>query len=495
MKKISLITTIILLIFGMVTTTWADNNGVWHNVEDIRGGTFGSDENVNTYYKFVNDLAIENASLNISTWTTDGLVISSHAPGKAAIKGVASNGAYSGYFEGGELRATNTGNAFTAISTNGNAVTGQASTAGRNAIRGVASGGAYSGYFEGGNLILRNNNLGIGTTSPVHDIDIRDSGTPTINLQTTGNANPGIELRSNGGGTPHIDFSDDGTADYDGRIILEGGNLKLESPFGMTFQGNSGMPWASFGFGDEYMSNAILLTTDFGEGQIYLSGDNSKYISLKGGMEQDNTITGGITIGGVYQGQYNTGANTLNPNANMARVHVKGYTYDYDILPWRSCQNGWVSVGNVWGGSAEDCRQVAGLIVEHGRVGFGTTLPAHKLHVIGNIYASGTVTQGSDIRFKKNINPIENGLSKAMEIRGVTYKLKNESESSETQIGVIAQELEKVMPELVITDEYGYKSVDYSKLSVIAIEAIKEQQKQIEKQQAEIDELKELLNK
>ena len=58
------------------------------------------------------------------------------------------------------------------------------------------------------------------------------------------------------------------------------------------------------------------------------------------------------------------------------------------------------------------------------------------------------------------------------------------------QIGVIAQEVETILPELVSTDNNGYKAVDYSKLTPVLIEAMKEQQAIIESQQKEIDELK-----
>jgi hypothetical protein len=73
--------------------------------------------------------------------------------------------------------------------------------------------------------------------------------------------------------------------------------------------------------------------------------------------------------------------------------------------------------------------------------------------------------------------------------------------TNDVQIGLIAQDVEKVFPNLVMTDNNGYKAVSYEKLSVILVEGLKEQQKQIEgqqqiieKQQAEIDHLKSLEN-
>ncbi len=120
----------------------------------------------------------------------------------------------------------------------------------------------------------------------------------------------------------------------------------------------------------------------------------------------------------------------------------------------------------------------------NGFIGMGTAAPTQKLHVIGNILASGTITP-SDIRYKKDIEQIDHPLEKIDEIRGVTYKLKTDEfpESGfteEKQAGVIAQEVEAVLPEVVVTHKDGYKGVDYSKMVPLIIEGIKELKKQNE---------------
>jgi len=81
-----------------------------------------------------------------------------------------------------------------------------------------------------------------------------------------------------------------------------------------------------------------------------------------------------------------------------------------------------------------------------------------------------------------------------MLLRGVNYFLKtkefHEKQFTNTrQIGFIAQEIEKIYPEVVLTDKDGYKSVDYSRLTPILLEAIKEQQKIIDNQQSAIGNL------
>ena len=117
----------------------------------------------------------------------------------------------------------------------------------------------------------------------------------------------------------------------------------------------------------------------------------------------------------------------------------------------------------------------------------------------GAIFATGDITAfySSDIRLKKDIEPISEPIKKLMEISGVTYKwneeyLKDKEVDGyfvrETEVGVIAQEVEKVLPEVVATRENGYKAVRYEKLVALLIEAVKDQQKQIDELKARLEE-------
>jgi hypothetical protein len=117
------------------------------------------------------------------------------------------------------------------------------------------------------------------------------------------------------------------------------------------------------------------------------------------------------------------------------------------------------------------------------------------VHITGNLWVDGSFPSPSDIRFKKNLNPIDNALDGITSLSGVTYKWNQENFprknfNTREQIGVIAQDVEDVYPQLVYTDNEGYKRVDYSKLSAVLIEAIKEQQNLIESQQLIIEELR-----
>ncbi len=99
----------------------------------------------------------------------------------------------------------------------------------------------------------------------------------------------------------------------------------------------------------------------------------------------------------------------------------------------------------------------------------------------GNATLSGTLTQSSDARFKQNIEPISNSLNKLMQLKGYQYNWRPElKKDARLQIGLIAQNVEAVYPELVSNDANGMKSVAYQNLVPVMIEAIKDQQKQID---------------
>jgi hypothetical protein len=100
----------------------------------------------------------------------------------------------------------------------------------------------------------------------------------------------------------------------------------------------------------------------------------------------------------------------------------------------------------------------------------------------------------SDKRLKDNITPIQNALSKVIKLGGYEFDWNDKQTTYEGHdIGVIAQEVEEVFPNLVETRQNGYKAVKYEKLTPLLIEAIKEQNRTIEKQQRQIDELKDLV--
>jgi len=149
--------------------------------------------------------------------------------------------------------------------------------------------------------------------------------------------------------------------------------------------------------------------------------------------------------------------------------------YFYDGTAWIQLKAGgeeWITSGaNIYNNNT-------------GNVGIGTNTPTYKLEVNGKVRSTG-INETSDRRWKKDIHTLSHVLSKVLEMRGVSYRWKTDEFpqkqfEKDVQIGLIAQEVEQYFPELVETDSEGYKSVEYSKLVAVLIEAIKEQQQEID---------------
>ena len=121
-----------------------------------------------------------------------------------------------------------------------------------------------------------------------------------------------------------------------------------------------------------------------------------------------------------------------------------------------------------------------GLFVDHsGSLGVGYTSPVDvlpaKLTISGSVQATGAYNQISDERFKSNVTTIDNALNRITGSRGVSYEM-----DGRTQVGVIAQEINNTVPEVVYEDREGWLSVSYGNLVGVLIEAVKELKAEIE---------------
>jgi|TARA_B100001094_G_scaffold277052_1_gene285625 hypothetical protein len=131
-------------------------------------------------------------------------------------------------------------------------------------------------------------------------------------------------------------------------------------------------------------------------------------------------------------------------------------------------------------------------------LGIGVS-PSTELHVSGNIFATGNITAyySSDIRLKDNVRPIEDSLFKLSKLRGVEFDWNEKAHELDIQkghdVGLIAQEVEEVLPEVVVTRDDGFKAVRYDRVVSLLVQGINDQQKQIKDLKSDIIELKKRL--
>ncbi|HBB36470.1 MAG TPA: hypothetical protein DCZ86_00540, partial [Candidatus Moranbacteria bacterium] len=124
-------------------------------------------------------------------------------------------------------------------------------------------------------------------------------------------------------------------------------------------------------------------------------------------------------------------------------------------------------------------------ITSGGNVGIGTTAPGYKLEVYTGsasgwvVTADGTWGSTSDARLKKNIEPMGSALDQVMALNPVTFNMKGESNSDPAHMGFIAQDVEKIVPELVTAGPNGYKGLSYALFTPLLTKAVQEQQTEI----------------
>jgi hypothetical protein len=202
-------------------------------------------------------------------------------------------------------------------------------------------------------------------------------------------------------------------------------------------------------------SDRLIMKGSSGGGQIYPTISYGG-VSVYGG----NNLTNGayFTVTGIDYGS--------SPGAGSAEFVIRNTAtskfamFSYNGSTWTGRYALFGSTGNV-------------------TIGDANTDIGYRLYVIGDIYATGNIIAYSDKRVKTNIREIENPLDRVLNSRGVLYDRTDTDDKN--QIGFIAQELEEQFPELVSTSTDGRKGVLYPNMVAVLLEAMKEQQKQIDK--------------
>ena len=208
-----------------------------------------------------------------------------------------------------------------------------------------------------------------------------------------------------------------------------------------------------------------------------------------------NTPTSLLTVGKA-DGTSTAAELVLNPSAasNEGGQIVLKKSLNGSVSDWTIDQYGTAAANarfRIFSSS-----ELNGLVIkENGFVGLGNSDPTVRLQVTGDIIAN-SVAGSSDRRFKTNIRPVENALDKVKALQGVYFNwnqkdFPEKDFGTQNELGFIAQEVEQIVPEIVVKEKTKeeYRSVKYDKLVALLVEAIKEQQKQIEQLQVKVKKL------
>lgn len=277
-------------------------------------------------------------------------------------------------------------------------------------------------------------------------------------------------------------------------LRLEGSDhayLELYPQGNTTRYGYMGFPSAlstQLTFMNQYSTGAIAWGTN-NTNRMFLTNDGKLVV---GSSVAASTLTVGAADGSV------AGELTLNPSSTLN----EGGQINFKRSPSGSTAD-WII--DQYGTSSSDARlrvfnsiaETNGFsILENGNIGMGTLIPTVRLQVNGDIIAN-SIAGSSDIRFKKNIRTVENALDKVKSLRGVYFNWNKDAFpdryfGAQDELGFIAQEVEKVVPEIVTKENTKdeYRSVKYDKLVALLVEAIKEQQKQIDSLKIEVSKKK-----
>ena len=180
----------------------------------------------------------------------------------------------------------------------------------------------------------------------------------------------------------------------------------------------------------------------------------------------------------------------INNNTPTAKLHVSGSLLVDGTQPTHTAQGTYVEWNRDGGSGKTFILNQKGLGpggIVFGDINTTNFMIEHlRLDYNGNATLAGSLSQNSDARLKKNIKPLTSSLQNLQQLNGYTYNWIDKARDNDLQVGVLAQEVQKVYPELVKTAADSTLSVNYSGLVPVLIEGMKEQQKQI-------DELKQLV--
>lgn len=331
-------------------------------------------------------------------------------------------------------------------------------------------------------------------------------GTNSLTDLTTGQSNVGILGSSVGGtATGNVIMSTGGNLTGDYHVAIGDNALRY------TLTGLDNLGVGNFAYG---ASNDINRSENTAIGNLALNVFNTATTSIGAGSTAVGHLAGGqwgtnnSPLGGVTAlgrgaarsrsgiGMTAAGANSLAEASglNMANSNSTALGFSaFNTDSVTATNNGSTAIINSMavGAFAQVTGNNPAIVLGsikpgfESNVGIGTYNPQFKMHVNGQVYCSGSTSMTSDLRLKTDVHPVENALQKIMAVNGVSYQWRTDiartlklHTDTLRHPGFIAQELEKILPEVVHTaaDSMQLKTVAYTDVIPVITEAIKQQQ-------------------
>ena len=387
-----------------------------------------------------------------------------------------------------------------------------------NNFIGISTGGTYAVGIGTSSVIIGSTGIitavqfkGPSGSSLIDRIDLQDEGSPVGTGFTTLNfVGTGVTITEGASGIATVTITGTAIIGTGGEVeVTDNGDgtttLSLADEVGITssltvgtVKIESGIITATSGI-VTYHGDGSGLTNINASSLSGIATDSDKLDGQEGSYYLDTSATGQTKLGDltlskdgtpnlVVQTSKNSGADalikirgarTLSSTSDIAMLQFDNKTSSAYTMAQISAMDpdaahangkGKLVFRTATGGTLSD--QVT--IMDDGDVGIGTATPTEKLDVVGTVKAIDFDTT-SDQNLKTNIKIIEDPLEKIVQIRGVNFEWK---ENNKPSAGVIAQEVEKVLPELVTNN--GTRAVNYNGLIGLLVEAVKAQQKEID---------------
>ena len=305
----------------------------------------------------------------------------------------------------------------------------------------------------------------------------------TVGLSNTFIGNQSGYSNVNGFGNNFIGFK----AGYSNASGIYNTYLGFQSGYANTGSGNVFIGYQA-GAQETVVSNRLIISNSQTNTPLILGDFANKLLYLNGG----------VTING--SAKFTEGANldnnlfvkgqimSSNPDPNIKTLMDLENSSTEQIISYRQ-KNGSSQWRQEIYQNATPANSYLGLRYYNNSLNGSLGL---RIYGNGDAELSGDLTEISDGRFKKNITSLTGTINKIQQLRGVTYNWIDENKGTNQQIGFIAQEVEKVFPQLVKTNEKGFKSVAYAHMVPVLLQAINEQQQMIEELKSANDKVKSL---